>query len=87
MSKCYCGMVEIPLGAAMFNYGGEVHAVTACSRSADWKARAEKAEAAIRRVREVCDRRSSRVWINDQPGIQVVAVAQILDALDGDSDD
>jgi len=53
MSKCYCGMVEIPLGAAMFNYGGEVHAVTACSRSAHWKARAEKAEAAIRRVREL----------------------------------
>ena len=53
MSVCYCGQVEIPLGAAMFNYGGEVHAVTACSRSADWKARAEKAEAAIQRVREI----------------------------------
>ena len=42
MSKCYCGQVEIPLGVVMFNYGGEVHAVTACSRSVDRKSRAEE---------------------------------------------
>ena len=85
MSKCYCGQVEIiPLGAAMCNYGGEVHAVTACS--ADWKDRAEKAEAAVQRVRQVAERFASESG-PDPYGFGVaraVAADAVLDALDGD---
>ena len=81
MSKCDCGQVEIPLGAAMCNYGGEVHAVTACTRSADWKARAEKAEAAIARVRDVMGDADDLEADGEDLG------EHILRALDGDGDE
>ena len=55
MSICECGQVSVPLGKVSVQVFGTIHGVTACGPSdRHWKDRAEKAEAAIARVREVC---------------------------------
>lgn len=51
----------------------------------DWRARALMAEAAIKRVREVCERDS--FWLNDTDSFgtsRALTVSQVLKALDSD---
>ena len=50
-------------------------------------ARLERAEAAIARVRSVCDMDAGQLWTDGKVGSRIVAVPQILQALEGDSDE
>ena len=54
-----------------------------------WVARAEKAEATIQRVRDVCDlwQRRHDSSIRHPADIPAVAIVAVLRALDGDGDD
>ena len=89
MSICECGQVSVPLGKVSVQIFGTIHGVTACSPSdRHWKDRAEQAEAAIARVREVCA--DQCFWAEHGPDaelVNAVTVESILDALEGDSDD
>ena len=55
----------------------------------DWQSRAENAEAAIARVRDVCDlwQRRHDSSIRHPADIPAVAIVAVLRALEGDSDD
>lgn len=89
MSICECGQVSVPLGKVSVLVFGTIHGVTACVPSdRHWKDRAEKAEAAIALVREVCE--SAITDYHRQRAIKggvarAEMASRILRALDGDA--
>lgn len=87
MSICECGQVSVPLGKVSVQVFGTIHGVTACGPSdRHWKDRAEKAEAAIARVRELCDESDrNRPRIDGYLINRTVPVKDIRRALDGDA--
>ena len=101
MSECDCGQVEIPLGLPMCNLNGTLHGVTACVDKDRWEERALEAEAAIERVRELCEQTTVSVSIGcrcytdecsgtcgaGRPLSWHLNPAAVLAALDGDSDE
>jgi predicted alpha/beta hydrolase family esterase len=92
MSICECGQVSVPLGKVSVQVFGTIHGVTACGPSdRHWKDRAEQAEAAIQRVRDVCEQWQNYDAVDwaTAPYLLVTdkltAAKQILQALDGAS--
>lgn len=83
MSICECGQVSVPLGTVSVLVFGTIHGVTACGPSdRHWKDRAEKAEAAIARVREEVDS-----WPASLDKTIAACANSVLNALEGDNDD
>lgn len=88
MSICECGQVSVPLGKVSVLVFGTIHGVTACGPSdRHWKDRAEKAEATIQRVREVCRNPSSRMLATSHMNVEWVDLNAVLNALEGDNDE
>ena len=85
MSICECGQVSVPLGKVSVQVFGTIHGVTACGPSdRHWKDRAEKAEAAIARVRELCYPRKEWLSVREYELLYPAVTAEgILRALDG----